>query len=75
MAKRINQNSEETTENSSSPFPCLLNLCDYTSHFYYFDKEGVAEKVGYPDNIWSTFLGMAKCLLDTNVICFLVDFE
>ena len=54
-------------KNNTSNFPCLVCTCGSMLSYFYYDENGEVEQIGGLENGGQTFLGLAKCLLDTNV--------
>ena len=69
MKKKLGSKNRENDENDSSQFPCLLCFCDNKTKFFHFDENGNSVELYSLENFERMFLGLAKCILDTNVRC------
>ena len=58
-------NKCQKTENSL--YPCMIHLQGSCSGCFYFDENGIADYFGIVNPGGKHFLGLAKCILDTNV--------
>ena len=60
-------NNDDRTLNKSPFYPNLFHVHGSYSGCLYFDENGICEYFGMGNHGGTNFLGMAKCVLDTNV--------